>query len=30
MNSPRLIYEEDPEYPDKIAVRVSFVPNFEP
>jgi hypothetical protein len=30
MNSPRLIYEEDPKDPDKIAVRYSFIPNFEP
>jgi hypothetical protein len=27
---PRLIFEEDPTDRDKIAVGVSFVPNFEP
>jgi hypothetical protein len=30
MHMPRLIFEENPADPDKIAVRASFVPNFEP
>jgi hypothetical protein len=30
MQKPRLIYEENPTDPDKIAVRVSLVQNFEP
>lgn len=27
---PRLMYEENPKYPDEVAVMVSFVPTFEP
>jgi hypothetical protein len=29
MQKPRLIYEEDPTDPDKIAVGVSFFPNVD-
>jgi Mg-chelatase subunit ChlD len=27
---PRLLFEENPNYPDEVAVMVSFTPTFEP
>ena len=30
MKYPHLIYAEDPEYPNEIAVHASLVPTFEP
>lgn len=30
MQVPRLLYEENPKYPDEVAVMTSFVPTFEP
>ena len=30
MQVPRLLYEENPQFPDEVAVMASFVPTFEP
>jgi len=30
MLHPRLLCEENPRYPDEVAVMASFIPNFEP
>lgn len=30
MLHPRLLCEENPKYPDEVAVMASFIPNFEP
>ena len=30
MQVPRLLYEENPNFPDEVAVLASFVPTFEP
>ena len=30
MQVPRLLYEENPSFPDEVAVLASFVPTFEP
>lgn len=30
MLNPRLLFEENPAYPNEVAVMVSLVPTFEP
>jgi hypothetical protein len=30
MKYPHLVYAEDPDFPDEVAVSASFVPTFEP
>ena len=30
MQIPRLLYEENPNFPNEVAVLASFVPTFEP
>ena len=30
MKYPHLVYAEDPDFPDEIAVQASLVPTFEP
>lgn len=30
MGSPSILYEENSEYPDEIALLTTFVPTFEP